>query len=591
MSTRSLRYHVSTPNPRDHYVHVRATFSAERLPEPLVVAIPAWTPGSYLVREYARHVDGLRASGDGLAAGVRKVRKDAWAVAHGNAREVTVTYRVYARELTVRTCYVDDRLAWLNGAALFVRPEGDDGAWDEAPVSLELELAGEVVTSLRRDDGGAWRAASYHELVDSPVAAGRPELRRFTAAGREHTLAVFGAGLSRRYDGERFARDVATVVEAEAGFFGSLPHAGYTFLVQLAPGGRGGLEHASSCAVMASPDAFETEEGYHELLSLVAHEYLHLWHVKRTRPEGLARIDYARENLTRALWLFEGGTSYYDWRFLRRARIVTPRHYLRHLAAEVAAVEDTPGRFEQTLEEASLDAWIRHYRADEHTANSTVSYYRKGELACAVMDLELRARSGGRASLDDVFRHLWTAMGSVGRPVPEERFEALVAAATDVDLSDVVDRCLRTTAPLPLEEALSHAGLGLRVKVGRGASLGVRLRVDDGRVRVASVTTGGAAALAGVCPGDEIIGFCGRRVDENALRERLRHDPGLVGARVPLLVARRDELMELEVSPAAAPPESYEIFPRDDASPAQRMLAESWLECASSALWHGEPGR
>lgn len=593
VSDRSIRYRVSAAETHDHLLRVRATFAGP-LPEPLVVAMPVWTPGSYLVREHERHVESLRATGDGAPAGVRKVRKDAWAVAHGGAREVTVEYALYARELSVRTNYLDDAVLCIDGAATFVRPVGDAFDWESLPCEVTLALPSaswRVVTPMEPAGEGAWRAGDYHDLVDSPITAGAPELRDFTVRGREHVLAVWGSHLAPHYDGGRFAADVARIVEVEAAFYGELPYDRYVFIVHLAVGGRGGLEHARAASLMASPDAFETEDGYHDLLSLVAHEFLHLWHVKRVRPAGLAPPDYGRENHTRLLWLFEGGTSYYDRLLLRRAGLVTPGQYLKHLAGEIAHVEETPGRFAQSLEEASFDAWIKLYRHDENTANSTVSYYRKGELACAVLDLEIRARSSGERSLDDVMRHLWREYGQSGRPMPEGRFEALVAAATGVDLSDVIDRCIRTTEPLPYESALERAGLLLRTRAGRGVTLGVRLRLDSGRLLVSTVLRGGPAARAGISPGDEIIGFHGRRVDENALRERLRRGSTLAGRRVPVLVARREELREITVIPAEAPPEMYEIVPRVDASPTQRKLAESWLECAVSALWNGETSR
>ena len=590
MSERSVGYQVTVGDPHQHMLDVSVVVRGDALPEPLVVAMPVWTPGSYLVREYARHVEALRATGDGVAAGVRKLRKDTWAIAHGGAREVTVTYRVYARDLTVRTCYIDDTLVWINGAAAFIRPVEEGFDWDALPceLALSVRVPGAVVTALDAREEGRWCARSYHELVDSPIAVGDAELRRFEVAGREHLLAVWGGARAQGYTAERLERDLARIVEAEVSFFGGAPYDRYVFFVFLVVGGRGGLEHGRCTAVMASPDCFEADESYHDLLSLLAHEFFHLWNVKRIVPAGLAPIDYARENHTRLLWLFEGATSYYDWQFLRRAGVVTPAQYLRHLAAEVTAVEETPGRFEQTLEEASFDAWLKLYRPDEHTLNSTVSYYRKGELACALLDLEIRVRSDGQRSLDDVMRHLWREHGLTGRPVPEQNFEALVAAATDVDVSDMVDRCIRTTDPLPYAEGFAHAGLSLRARPGRGATLGLRLRVEGGRVMVAAVLRGGPGAAAGVCPGDEIIGFQGRRVDENALRERLRRGASLAGREVSLLVARRDELRTLGVVPADAPPESHEIFPREGASPGARKLAECWLTCASSALWNGE---
>lgn len=593
MSATELRYDLAIA-PRDHLVRVRLTVRGDALPEPLVVAMPAWAPGSYLVRDFARHVEGLHATGDGAPAGVRKLRKDAWAVAHGGAREVVVAYDVYARDLTVRTNHVDEGFAWINGAATFLRPVAEGRDWDALPCALSLAPPPEgwrVVTALDAAGDGAWRARDFHELVDSPVYVGPGELRAVTVGGREHALCVEGHELALAYDGARLARELARIVEAATSLYGEAPYERYVFHVFLTPGGRGGLEHRRSCAVMASPDAFETDDGRHELLALLAHEFIHLWHVKRVRPAGLVLVDYARENYTRLLWLFEGGTSYLDRRVLLRAGLLTATQFLRHFAAEIAAVEDTPGRAAQPLEEASFDAWIKLYRPDEHTPNSTVSYYRKGALACLLLDLAVRARSEGRRSLDDVMRHLWRAYGAGERGVPESGVEALFAEATGVDVSDLLDRCVRSTDPLPYESALGLAGFGVRPRRVRGVTLGLRTRVEGGRCLVATVLRGGPGASAGVAPGDEIIGFAGRRVDEAALRERLRRGHTLAGRPLPLLVSRRERLLTLTVTPAAASPDTLEIFRVDGASPAARMLAEWWLECAPVAQDDGETSR
>jgi len=596
MTPLELRYDVAVPAARDHLLRVRLTVRGDALPEPLVVAMPAWAPGSYLIREFARHVEALRATGDGAAAGVVKVRKDAWAVAHGGAREVTVEYAVYARDLTVRTNHVDESFAWINGASTYLRPVGDDRDWDALPCTLALALplpvdGWRVYTALDLDGRGGWRARDFHELVDSPLLLAAADHRHLTVNGRVHTLAVVGHELALAYDGDRFARDVTRVIEAATALYGEAPYDRYVFHVILTPGGRGGLEHARGSAVMASPDAFETDDGYHELLALVAHEFLHLWHVKRVRPAGLVPLDYSRENHTRLLWLFEGGTSYFDRRVLLRARLLSATQFLRHFAAEIAALEDTPGRFAQSLEEASFDAWIKLYRPDEHTPNSTVSYYRKGAVACLLLDLAIRVRSEGRRSLDDVMRHLWRAYGAKEKPVPEEGVEALVAEATGVDVSDVLDRCVRSTEPLPYEKIFAHAGFGLRGKRVRGVTLGLRTRTEGGRLVVLSTLRGGPGARAGVSPGDEIIGFAGRRVDEAALRERLRRGAALAGRPIELLVARRERLITVTVTPVEASPDTFEIFRVEGASPAAKMLAEWFLECAPVAPDDGETSR
>lgn len=582
MKVAELSYEVTVPEPRDHRVHVRFTVRGEALPEPLRVAMPVWAPGSYLVREFGRHVEDLRATGDGVRAGVRKIRKDAWAIAHGGARAVTVTYQVYAHDLTVRSNYVDEDFFWLNGAATFLHVEGEGEDWDALPCTLTLapREGWHVVTALDALGAEVYWARDFHELVDTPVYMGSAERHTFTVAGREHTVAVEGHALALVYDGDRLVRDVARVVEAAVALYGDAPYERYVFHVFFVPGARAGLEHARASAVMASPDVFESDDAWHEFLALVAHEFLHLWHVKRVCPAGLLRIDYARENHTRLLWLFEGGTSYLERRVLLAARLTTPARFLRHFADAIAALEDTPGRHRQSLEDASFDAWIKLYRPDENTPNSTVSYYRKGALTCMLLDLAIRARSAGKHSFEDVVRHLWRAYGAHKRPVPESGVEALIAEATGVDVSDLIDRCVRSTEPLPYDSVLGLVGLALRPRRGRGVTLGLRTRTEGGRLYVSVVLQGAPGARAGVAPGDEIIALAGRRVDEASLHERLRRGAALAGRPLPLLVARRERLLTLTITPVGASPDTVDIFHADDASPTAKLLAEWWLDFA-----------
>ncbi len=587
MTERSLSYAVSL-TPAKHLIHVTVTVRGP-LPEPLSVAMPVWTPGSYLVREYARHVEGLRARAAAGPCGVRKTSKETWAVAHGGATEVVIEYSVYAHELTVRTNHVSETHGYWNGAATYVRPVEAGVAWDALPIDLEItppEPGWTFATALEPVSGKThrFRAASFDELVDCPVDVGIHERLDFSVRDKPHAIVVWGA--PARFDRARLVRDVTAIVATEAELFGGLPYARYLFLLHLAPGGRGGLEHRTSCSLLASPDGFEAPDSYDDLLSLFAHEFFHLWQVKRTRPQGIHPYDYGRENYTRMLWLFEGGTSYYDWLLLRKAGLVDAKSYLKHIGSEIARLEDTPGRDAQTVEEASFDAWIKLYRPDEHSVNSTVSYYLKGEIVCMLLDLEIRARSKGTRSFDDVIRHLWTEYGAHERAVPEGNVEALIAAATGVDVSDAVDAMVHTTAPLPYERVLALAGLQLRPRAGRGASFGVRLRSDGGRAVLASVLRGSAAEAAGLSPGDEIVAVDGRRVDEPSFRERLRHrKPGDV---LDIAYARREIMGSTKITLAEPPPEALEIVPLSDASAEAKALAEAWLGGGASVVWSGK---
>ncbi len=586
MSERSIRYEVSFDTTR-HLVRVRATFAGP-LPEPLTLQMPAWTPGSYLVREYARHVEGLRAAVAERDCGARKTAKDTWAVAHGGASEVVVEYAVYAHELTVRTNHVSDTHGYFNGAATFLRPTQDAGCdWDALPVELELhkpDPSWSIATGLSRAESkgeNVFVAKDFDQLVDCPVDVGVHERHVFTVENKQHEIVLWGS--PSRCDRERLVRDVTRIVQSESALFGGLPYENYLFLLHLAPGGRGGLEHENSTALLASPDSFDTESGYEDLLSLFAHEFFHLWQVKRTRPAGLRPYRYGHENYTRMLWLFEGGTSYYDWLTLRRAGLVSPKKYLEHFAAEIARLEDTPGRFAQSVEEASFDAWVKLYRPDEHSVNSTVSYYLKGEIVCALIDCELRARSKGHKSFDDVIKHLWREYGQRAQGIPEDEIERVFAAATGVDVSDLIDAWVRSTQPIAYDEVLGKLGLSLRAKGSRGAAMGVRTRNEGGKCVLASVLRDSAAERAGLSPGDELVAIDGRRVDDGSLRRRL--EARKPGETVELLFARREWLQTTKLVLAEPSPDGYEIVASAGASEGAKALGAGWLGPEAESFW------
>jgi predicted metalloprotease with PDZ domain len=585
VTDRSLSYVVSFDT-RRHLVRVRATFRGP-LPEPLSLQMPAWTPGSYLVREYARHVEDLRVHADGAPCGVRKTAKDTWAVAHGGARAITVEYDVYAHELTVRTNHVSESHGYFNGAATFLRPVEEGAGWDGIPVELELvkpDPTWSIATGLTPAEGRGecvFLARDFEELVDCPVDVGVHERHEFIVDGKPHAIVLWGS--PNRCDRARLVRDVTAIVQTESALFGGLPYERYLFLLHLAPGARGGLEHENSTTLLASPDAFDTESAYEDLLSLIAHEFFHLWQVKRTRPAGLRPYRYDRENYTRMLWLFEGGTSYYDWLLIRRAGLVTAKKYLEHLASEIARLEDTPGRFLQSVEEASFDAWVKLYRPDEHSVNSTVSYYLKGEIVCALLDLAIRARSNGERSFDDVLRHLWSEYGQRALGVPEDAIEAVFARATGVDVSDLIDALVRSRGPIAYDEHFAKLGLTLRTRGARGGALGIRTRADGSRVVITSVLRDSAAERAGLSPGDELLALDGRRIDADSLRRRF--EARKPGERVEVLYARREFVDRAAAVLAEPPPEGYEIVAATAATEAEKSLGRAWLGADSDTVW------
>jgi len=452
-----------------------------------------------------------------------------------------------------------------------------DPARTDLPATLRIEAPTGWRISVPLDpdpsDPAAWVAPDFDALADAPVEVGPSETVDGTAADRPFSLAIWG---DARFDRAALVGDVAKIIAAEAAVFEGLPYDRYLFILHLAVGARGGLEHMRSSVCGTSPHAFATRTGVLDLLSLLAHEHFHAWNVKRIRPAGLSPYRYGEENYTRLLWIAEGGTAYYDWHVLVRAGLATRAEYLRHLADRIAQLEATPGRLVQSLEEASFDAWVKLYRPDESSANVTVSYYLKGEVVWAMLDLELRARSGGRAGTDDVMRALWKS----GRPVPEDAREIFCDVA-GTNVADLFDRYARGRGEVDVDAHLRLAGLRLVRERKAGApavALGVRLATSNGRTTLLGVDRGSPAEAAGLSPGDEILALDGMRVDDAGLRERL-------GARAPgdeakLTVFRRDRLTDVVVRLGEAPKDDYRIEPDPEASAEARALCDAWLRGA-----------
>jgi predicted metalloprotease with PDZ domain len=586
----TLEHTLTIADPRAHLIGVETTIRSDLpLPAPLVLFMPVWTPGSYLVREYARHVEGLTGRADGVACTALKVRKNAWRVGHEGAREIAVRYRLYCNELTVRTNHVDDSHASLNGAAVFLAVEGHEDA--VSTVDVVMPRGWRLASALDRvnlpeEEPVRLVAPDLDALVDAPIELGELRVDRIHVLGVPHDVVLWPRDRASEAHMAALLRDFATLIATESAWFGSaLPYDRYTLLLHLSPRARGGLEHLSSASLIANPNAFATREGYLDLLSLVAHELFHAWNVKRIRPEGLFPYRYQEENYTRLLWWFEGATSYYDWRALRTSKLCTVEEYLDHLAGEILAVDRVHGRLVQSLEEASFDAWIKLYRPDENTENSAVSYYRKGEIVCALLDIEIRARSSGRASLDSVLCHLWERYGRPGRPVPEDAMQAIFEEATGVPLGDLFDAWIRSPGEVDYDRTLAHVGMRVDRKLPESkerAALGLRARTEGGKAVVAAVARGRAAQLAGIDAGDEVIAIGGKRVEGASIDAAL-------ASRVPLeevdvTIGRDGRIFSLKVRLEEARPEKVRIAPKTNASESQRALALAWLGDAHPTL-------
>jgi predicted metalloprotease with PDZ domain len=577
-----MRHRLSFPEPHAHLLHVELEIDRPG-PAPELV-LPVWTPGSYLVREYARHVEGISAEdAGGRPLRVERLDKHRFRVDAAGAERARVRYRVYANELTVRTCHLDATHAYVNGAAAFLLVRGRE----REPQVVEISPpAGWKVSTALAGGPAAFTAEDYDALVDAPIEVGTHRTVRFTAAGRPHEIAVWGRG---SVDLERLAEDTRRIVETCAALLGGVPYDRYLFVVHLSDRRRGGLEHARSTTLQLARTGFFPPETYEETLGLVAHEFFHAWNVKRLRPAAFVPFDYGREQYTRLLWWFEGATSYYEQLLLARAGLVAPRRHLARLGEALTALERTPGARKMSVEEASFLAWVKHYRPDENSANSAVSYYLKGELVALALDLALR-RAG--RSLDELLLALlarWPA-GSGG--VPEDGVERVAGELLGADAARrFFDRFVRGTEPL--EPDLDAIGVRLLRRAAQGlddkGGTPPRPRPDEGRgtpgwlgaelpagpkLVVKEVREGSPAHRAGLYAEDEIVAEDGFRVDRAGLWDRLcERGPG---GELRLSVFRRDELVEVEVPLSAPPADTVWLEPVAAATPEQRAAFEAW---------------
>jgi len=574
-----IRYTLSFPAPHTHYMEVTAVVPTGGRPAvDLMMAV--WTPGSYMVREYSRNVEAVSAAGpDGRSMPVEKTDKNRWRVATGGARTATVKYRLYAREMSVRTNWVEADFAMINGAPTFITLA--DGAARPHEVVIEPARGWRVsMTALPEMAGGAhrYRAQDYDTLVDSPIIVGNPAVYEFSVDSKRHYLVNVGeAGI---FDGARAAKDLETIVRAHLRMWGSLPYDRYVFMNVLTsvpgqiPGG--GLEHKNSTMLMAGRWATRTRPNYLAWLELASHEFFHAWNGKRLRPVELGPFNYEEEVFTRGLWMVEGVTDYYAELLVHRAGLSSEVEYLDALANKIEELQTTPGRGVQPVDLASFDAWIKYYRPDENSPNASISYYTKGAVLAFLLDARIRRATAGAKSLDDVMRAAFQKYSGQRGYTPDE-LRSVAEQASGVDLRSFWSNGVQGTAELDYSEALDTMGLRFRSSGERQGRvwLGATTRNDGGRLLVAQVRRETPAYAAGLNVDDEILAIDDFRVRADQLNARL--DQYIPGDTVALLVARRDQLMRLELKFGVEPPRDWRLETNPNASDARQRRAQ-WLQ-------------
>jgi predicted metalloprotease with PDZ domain len=575
-------------------VHAHLFRVTLRVPQPAAqqrLSLPVWIPGSYLVREFARHLSDLRAEQGGRPVPLAQLDKASWQAECSGRGELVVSMRVYAFDTSVRAAFLDAQRGFFNGTGLCLRVEGREADPQRLQIGT-LPRGWQVATAMRAvkvdaTGRGVYEAADYDELVDHPVELGRFWRGCFEAAGVPHEFVV--AAALPDFDGERLLADTRRICEAQIAFWhgtgrqgrskgAKAPFDRYVFLLNTSEDGHGGLEHRASTALLSARRNLpqrgrsETSDQYVELLGLISHEYFHTWNVKRLRPAEFSRYDYTQENYTQLLWFFEGFTSYYDDLFLRRCGLIDAPRYLKLLARTVTGVAATPGRQVQSVAQASFDAWVKYYRSDENTPNATISYYAKGSLVALALDLTLR-RDG--SSLDEVMRRLWTTSG--GGPIAEADIAAALQHCGGRSYARELAEWVHGTGELPLKGLLYGSGVEWQTQPATLAQrLGLRIAESAlTGVKATHVLRGGAAEVAGIAAGDEILAVAGWRVRrlEDALRLVVPGEPA------DWLVARDQRLLTLSLvlpvdASAAAP-----VQLAADARPGRsaQALREAWL--------------
>jgi predicted metalloprotease with PDZ domain len=567
-----IAFTVSMSKPWTHLLEVEMRVKSSAMPEKSELVMPVWTPGSYLVREYSRHVQDFAArDAGGNALGWRKVNKNTWQIDTKGLSEYTVTYNVYANELTVRTNELNSEHAFWNNSALLFHPKGFIGA----PSTLKVNPYGnwKVATGLPKVEGqtNTFRAENFDILYDSPFEVADFVETSFEVRGVPHRWVVTGEG---NYDLQRIARDSAKIVEEGAKIFGDLPYKDYLFILNTR--GGGGLEHLNSTALQWNKFGFKPESRYTDFLTLVAHEHFHAWNVKRIRPDALGPFDYSNENYTKLLWVAEGGTAYYEGLLVQRAGLMSDKDFLSGKASQIQALQNRPGRFQTSLEEASFDAWIKYYRQDENAINNQISYYDKGEIVSFLLDVQIRKDSAGAKSLDDVFRYLYNEFSKKNKNYTPEDFQKTAEMMAGKPLEDFFAKYVRGREEIDYNSILS--GVGLQLVKGNAretAYLGANLAQSGDRLTITSLPSDTPAYAQGLNTNDQIIAVDGYRASQQFLQTYLgERKPG---DKVKFTVFRFDELMEIEVTLAGRAAPNYQIKAVENPTDEQKALYRAYM--------------
>ncbi|HSI91688.1 MAG TPA: PDZ domain-containing protein, partial [Adhaeribacter sp.] len=552
-----ITYRLSMPEPQTHYFEVEMQVQDFK-DKYADLKMPVWAPGSYLIREFPKNVEAFSAQAGSATLPFEKINKNTWRVQTGKNRSFSVKYKVYAFELTVRTSFVDEMHAYLNGSSVFMYPD----KYQHLPATLKIDTYGnwnQISTSLPTEGNDQWtrRSANYDELADSPIEIGTHKVLTFEAAGVPHEVAIFGVG---NYDDQKLVTDLKKIAETSTAIFGEHPVKGkYVYIIHNLQTGGGGLEHLNSTTLQVARWNYQPENLYNNFLGLAAHEYFHLWNVKRLRPIALGPFNYNAENYTSMLWVAEGFTSFYDDLITLRSGFITPDRYLDIISSSITNVENTPGVKVQSLSESSFDAWIKSYRPNENSRNSEISYYSKGALIAMLLNLEIMHQTKAEKSLDDVMQLMYREYyKQKNRGYTDAEFKKGLEKVAGINLDKFYADFIYGTATPDYARYLAYAGLQF-INLNAGtteAALGATTQNQNGHIVVTHVVRDGSAWQGGLNVKDEIISLNGYRITDDLNKSVAGRE---AGEKINLIVNRDGRLLSLDITLNKNPNARYKV--------------------------------
>jgi predicted metalloprotease with PDZ domain len=572
--TPQIIYTLTFPEAQAHYVEVEMHINGLNQQE-LNLKMPVWTPGSYLVREFSKNIESISAAARQKELAIKKTRKNIWHVDTKGVSAITVKYRIYAFERSVRTSLIDVTHAYLSSPDIFLYPDGMLGQPSTIHI-LPYKNWTTVSTSLERVNNDAFilHSPNYDILFDSPIEVGTQDVFGFETGGVKYEVAMCGVG---NYDKERLKKDMPHIMEEHTSVYGEDPNKHYTFIVHNYLKGGGGLEHLSSTVLDVARNQYASEKGYASFLTLVAHEHFHVWNVKRLRPIALGPFDYDNENYTTDLWIAEGFTAYYQDIIIRRTHLYPPEQYLDLMADNITSYENQPGSKVQTLIESSFDAWIKAYRPNENSINSTISYYTKGSIIALLLDLEIINTTKGAKSLDDVMKYMYTEYYKIKkRGYTDNEFKQGIEKIAGKSFDDFYKNYVYGLTPIDYNKYLQYAGYQLvdEYAGSNSPALGIGTAVSGGKIIVASVIRGGAAWIDGINVNDELVSINGIELTTTT---------GVLNGKKPgdklTIVVNRDGLpVTLNVTLLRNTSVKYKAESLDNLSTQQIIVRNKWLK-------------